>query len=139
MFRKMLVASDGSKAAANALSAALVLAKRWRAKVHLVVVEEVPYFPGTREEVIGDKVLENRKFVQVVQRAEKMAKTKGVALKTHVLVGHPVRAIAEFARKNKFDLLVIGSTGHSELYNLLVGSTADRILKASPCSILIVK
>jgi nucleotide-binding universal stress UspA family protein len=37
------------------------------------------------------------------------------------------------------DLLVIGATGHSALYERLIGSRADRIVQLSPCPVLVVK
>ena len=51
-----------------------------------------------------------------------MAEDSHVKLHTHVIAGHPVRDIVELAAELKVELLVIGATGHSALYERLIGS-----------------
>ena len=69
MLERILHANDGSEGAFKAFEFALGLAKRHRAELHMVCVEEMQWVPGTREEVIGDKELANRKFGEVIERA----------------------------------------------------------------------
>ena len=139
MLEKILHANDGSEAAFKAFGFALDLAKRQRAALHMVSVEEMQWVPGTREEVIGEKELANRKFDQVFERARKEAGRRRVKLETHLLVGHPVKAIAEFINDNGFDALVVGYVGHSQLYGLLIGGTAERLVRLAPCTVIVVK
>lgn len=139
MFNKILHANDGSEGAGKALAVALELAKRYRLELHMVSVEEMQWVPGTREEVIGEKELANRKFDDVVERAKAEAKARRVKLETHLLVGHPVKAISEFAKENGFDALVIGYVGHSQLYGMLIGGTAERLVRLAPCTVIVVK
>jgi nucleotide-binding universal stress UspA family protein len=47
--------------------------------------------------------------------------------------------ISELALKIDADLMVIGATGHSALYERLIGSRADRIVQLAPCPVLVVK
>jgi nucleotide-binding universal stress UspA family protein len=56
-----------------------------------------------------------------------------------VIAGHPVRDIVELAKELKVELLVIGATGHSALYERLIGSRADRIVQLAHCPVLVVK
>ena len=49
------------------------------------------------------------------------------------------RVDAGFARELEADLLVIGATGHSALYERMIGSRADRIIQLAPCPVLVVK
>jgi nucleotide-binding universal stress UspA family protein len=139
MFKKILIASDGSEGAFKALVAALRLAHSHKAQVHMICVEETQWIPGTREEVVGDKELADRKFAEVVARAEAEAKRHHVRLQSHILVGHAVPAIVEFIEQDGFDLLVTGFMGHSALYNRVIGSTTERLVELAPCSILVVK
>ena len=60
-------------------------------------------------------------------------------LHTHVLAGHPVRDIVDLAADLKADLLVVGASGHSALYDRMIGSRADRIVHLSPCPVLVVR
>jgi nucleotide-binding universal stress UspA family protein len=139
MIEKILHANDGSEGALRALDFALDLARRHGAELHTVSVEEIQWVPGTREEVIGEKELANRKFEDVIKRAEEEAKMKRVKIETHLLVGHPVQAIVGFVRENRFDTLVMGYVGHSQLYDMLIGGTAERLVRLVPCTVIVVK
>jgi len=68
-----------------------------------------------------------------------MAQAPNVKLHTHVVAGHPVRDIVGLASELKVDLLVIGATGHSALYERMIGSRADRIMQLAQCPVLVVK
>ena len=139
MFRKILHANDGSDHALHAFVLALQLAKQERADLHMVSVEEIPYLPQAIEEVREETGVAARRFHTVVNRAREMANEEGVKLHTHVLAGHPVRDIIDLARDLKADLLVVGGSGHSELYGRLIGSRADRIVHLALCPVLVVK
>jgi nucleotide-binding universal stress UspA family protein len=139
MFKKILIANDGSEGAFKALVAALSLAHSHKAQAQMICVEETQWVPGSREEVIGDKELADRKFAEVVVKAEAEAKRHHVRLKSHILVGHAVPAIVDFIEADGFDLLVTGFMGHSALYNRMIGGTTDRLVELAPCSVLVVK
>jgi nucleotide-binding universal stress UspA family protein len=139
MFKKILIANDGSEGAFRATSAALRLAHSHKAQVHMICVEEMPWIPGSREEVIGDKELADRKYVEVAAKAQTEAKLHRVKLKSHIVVGHAVPTIVDFIEHNGFDLLVTGFMGHSALYNRVIGSTTDRLVELAPCNVLVVK
>jgi len=139
MFKKILIASDGSEGAFKALDAALRLAHSHKAQIHMICVEETQWIPGSREEVIGDKEIADRKFAEVVAKSEVEAKHHRVKLISHILMGHPVPAIVDFIERQGFDLLVAGFMGHSALYNRVIGSTTDRLVELAPCTVLIVK
>ncbi len=105
----------------------------------MISVEEIQWIPGSREEVIGDKELADRKFAIVVEKALVEAKRHRVKLATHIVVGHAVPAIVDFIEREGFDLLVTGFMGHLALYNRVIGSTTDRLVELAPCTILVVK
>jgi nucleotide-binding universal stress UspA family protein len=139
MFKKILQANDGSANAFDAFSVALTLAQENGAELHMVSVEEIPYLPETIEEVREDAGVEGRRFHAVLNRARAMAGVRGVELHTHVLAGHPVRDIVALAADLKVDLLVVGASGHSALYDRMIGSRADGIVHLSPCPVLVVR
>jgi nucleotide-binding universal stress UspA family protein len=139
MFNKILIANDGSEGAFKALDAALRLAHAQKAQVHMICVEETQWIPGSREEVIGDKEIADRKFAEVVAKAEVEAKRRRVKLNSHIVVGHAVPTIVDFVERDGFDLLVTGFMGHSALYNRVIGSTTDRLVELAPCAVLVVK
>ncbi|MGO8954574.1 MAG: universal stress protein [Rhodomicrobium sp.] len=139
MFKKILVANDGSDGAARALSAAIKLAKEHGAELHMISVEEMPRFPASVDEVIEEKEEANHVYEAVMSRAVAQAQAEGVKLAAHVLAGHPVSTIADFVEREGFGLLVVGYMGHSALYNRIIGSTTDRLVEHAPCNVLVVK
>jgi nucleotide-binding universal stress UspA family protein len=139
MFKKILIANDGSEGAFKALDNALRLAHSHKAQAHMICVEEIQWIPGSREEVIGDKEIADRKFAEVVAKSEAEAKHHRVKLISHILMGHPVPAIVDFIEREGFDLLVAGFMGHSALYSRVIGSITDRLVELAPCTVLIVK
>lgn len=139
MFSKILHANDGSEHAFNALTLALKIAKQSNAELHMISVEEIDYLPETMEDVRQETGVAGRRFHSVVNRARSMAEESQVKLKTHVVAGHPVRDIVDLARDLKADLLVVGASGHSALYDRMIGSRADRIVHLAPCPVLVVR
>jgi nucleotide-binding universal stress UspA family protein len=139
MFSKIICANDGSERAFRALALALTIAKENNSELHMVCVEEIDYLPEFIEEVREEVGTAARRFHTVLQRARGMAEENHVKLHTHVLAGHPVRDIVELASELKADLLVVGSAGHSELYERMLGSRADRLVHLAPCPVLVAR
>jgi nucleotide-binding universal stress UspA family protein len=139
MFNKILHANDGSDHAFHALDLALKVAKQNRSELHIVCVEEIPYLPEFVEEVRETTATAARYYHGVLQRARLMAEQSDVLIHSHVRAGHPVRNILELASELNADLLVIGATGHSALYERMIGSRADRIVQLAKCPVLVVK
>jgi nucleotide-binding universal stress UspA family protein len=54
-------------------------------------------------------------------------------------VGSPPETIVEIAVRERFDLIIIGSRGHSRLKTLFVGSVADEVMEQASCPVLLVK
>jgi nucleotide-binding universal stress UspA family protein len=139
MFSKILQANDGSDQAFHALALALAIGQQNNSELHMVSVEEIDYMPEFIEEVRQETGTAARRFHTVLQRAHALAEEHRVKLQTHVLAGHPVRTVVDLATQLKVELLVIGATGHSALYERMIGSRADRIVQLAPCPVLVVK
>jgi nucleotide-binding universal stress UspA family protein len=139
MFSKILHANDGSEHAFHALTLAIKIAKQNNSELHMICVEEVDYMPEFIEEVRQETGTAARRFHTVVQRARAIADQSHVKLHTHVVAGHPVRDIVDLAGQMEVELLVIGATGHSALYERIIGSRADRMVQLAPCPVLVVK
>lgn len=139
MFSKILHANDGSEHAFHALAFAIAIAKQNNSELHMISVEEVDYMPEFIEEVREETGTAARRYRTVIQRARAMADQSHVKLQTHVVAGHPVRDIVDFAGRLEAELLVIGATGHSPLYERLIGYRADRVVQLALCPVLVVK
>ncbi|HYS48475.1 MAG TPA: universal stress protein [Xanthobacteraceae bacterium] len=139
MFGTIVVANDGSEGGFKALELACELAKRHRAALHMISVEEMPTFPTSIDEILEIQQLEDHKFHDVLMRARKVARAKQVKLRTDVIAGHAVAAIVNYVRARKADLLIVGFMGHSALYERIIGSTSDRLVRLAPCPVLVAK
>ena len=139
MYRKILIANDGSEGARRALLTAIGLAKRLGAELHLVSVEELPRFASSVDEIVEDKKDQNHRYARVLREARRAAEAEEVKLAARVVAGHAVPTIVELLEREGFDLLVIGFMGHSALYNRLIGSTTDRLVELAPCPVLVAK
>jgi len=139
MFTKILHANDGSDHAFNALKLALRIAKKDAAELHMVSVEERGHMPELAEE--SDRITEatTLRFDKTLQRARALAEESHIRLRTHLLTGHPVRNIIKLASDLKADLIIVGASGHSALYDRMIGSRAQKILHHATCPVLVVK
>jgi len=139
MHKKILHGLDGSAGSFKALAEALRLAAQCGADLHCISVEEVPRYAETIGEAEEEKAVANGKYRDAVAKARDMAHQENVTLHTHVFVGHEIKTILEYIRKNGFDLLVIGFMGHSAIYDRVMGSTCQSLVRLAPCSVLVVK
>jgi nucleotide-binding universal stress UspA family protein len=140
MFRKILVALDGSEGAKKALRAGIDLAKHYEADLHSISVEEhLPHYAATVGEVIEAKQEAADYFRRVVTEAELAATAHGIRLTSHVLPGHEVATIVQFVKERDFDLLVIGFMGHSRVFERIWGGTSQNLTRLAPCPVLVMK
>ncbi len=139
MFKKILIASDGSEGAAKAFDAALALARQYKAELTMICVEELPSFPSSMDEMIEEKKDLNGKFNRITGHARAKAKEAQVKFDVHLTSGHVVPKIVNFIERKAIDLLIIGFMGHSALYNRVIGGTTNRLVQLAPCPVLVVK
>jgi nucleotide-binding universal stress UspA family protein len=138
MYKKILIANNGSEGAFKALAEALRLAHSYESEAHMIYVEE--NIRLNAPEIGGGKKTLDRKFAELVANAEAEAENHGVKLKSHMVLGRPAEAIVDFLlSRGGFDLLVVGFKGHSALYHTILGKTGDRLVELAPCAVLVVK
>jgi nucleotide-binding universal stress UspA family protein len=140
MFKRILVAYDGSEGAKKALKTAIDLAKLYGAELHSISVEEhLPHYAATVGEVLEAKAEKNGYFAKLIEEAKEMADREGVILHTKVVAGHEVETIVDYAKERRFDLVVIGFMGHSRVYDRVWGSTSQNLTRLVPCTVVVVK
>jgi nucleotide-binding universal stress UspA family protein len=140
MYKKILVAYDGSEGANKALEAGINLAKIHGAElVALSVQEGLPRFASTIDEVQEEKAYANQHYGKLLEKARARAQEAGVELKTIMRPGHPAKTIVQVAKEGKFDLVLVGHTGLSEVWAAFLGTTAEKVSRHAPCSVLIVR
>lgn len=137
MYKKILIANDGSPGAERALSAAIALAVANDAELHMISVEDLARYPASLDDVVAEENATDQRFGEVIKHARLLAAEKKIGF--HVTVGQAVPSIVDFVNSHGIDLLVLGYMGHSAIYNRLIGGTTDRLVNLAPCSVLVVK
>jgi nucleotide-binding universal stress UspA family protein len=139
---RILVATDFSEQADKAFGAALALAERKQAELHLVHALEValPLFEPYAVVIPADWVGEARKLSQEkLDTARATVTARGLTGTTHLGDVPAAHAIAERAREIGADLVVVGTHGHTGLKHVVLGSVAERTVEYAPCSVWTVK
>jgi nucleotide-binding universal stress UspA family protein len=139
VYKRILVANDGSPGALKALAAALAMARSNGAELHMITVEELPRFPATIDEIDEEKTGANHRLAPVIAAAHADAAAADVRIEVHLVTGHVVEAVVGLINKCEIDLVVVGFMGHSALYQRIIGGTTDRLVRLAPCTVLVVK
>ena len=161
MITKILVGVDGSENSAKALDYALEIADKFSASVLIINVFQPPpefgyqintfqQYPSSAypQRQIGylpnmESVLnELRKLHETIlsKATEKATKQKpAVKITAELKEGYPPSKIIETAAEEEVDLIVIGHRGDSQIKELFLGSTSERVAHQAKCSVLIAK
>lgn len=140
MIDSILIAHDGSDSAGKAFDFAVALAARIGARLRMICVEEeIPRHAEVIDEFREEKERADSYFGQLTEHCRARAAIHSVDIETAILPGHAVRVIGDFIREKRVDLLVIGFTGHSRIYQHFWGGTAHNLTSTAPCNVLIVK
>ena len=140
MFHQILVAHDGSDNARKAFDAAVQLAAKLGAQLRMICVEEeIPRHAEVIDEFREEKDRADSYFGQLAEQCRTRAAAHSVDLETVTVPGHAVRVIGDFVQQNAIDLLVIGFTGHSRIYEHIWGGTAHNLTSTVRCNVLILK
>lgn len=140
MFKRILLAYDGSEYANKAYEYVLELAQiNGGCEVYLISVANIPEFVNSKDEV--DEALNAAKlyYGKILGNARKLANEKGIKIFTEVILGHPVDSVIRFAEKHECDLIVVGEKGTSGVKRYIIGNVAENIARHAKCSVLIVK
>ena len=140
--KRVLVATDFSEQAEKAFQAAVALAERAKAELHLMHALEValPLFEPYAVVVPADWIGEARRLAdEKLAKLLAAVKAKGLTGTAHLGEVPAAHAIVERARAIGADLVVIGTHGHTGLKHVLLGSVAERTVEYAPCSVLTVK
>jgi nucleotide-binding universal stress UspA family protein len=141
MFRKVLVAIDGSGQSLRALQTAIDEAKAWRAEVHAAYVIEIGLFSSLPVDNTWEVMysLLDKEGREILDAANAMAAEAGVPLTTHLRQGHAGQELLNLAEEVGADLVVVGSLGKSGIERLLLGSVSSFVVTNSPVTTMVVR
>jgi nucleotide-binding universal stress UspA family protein len=145
MLGRIVVGTDGSETASEAVRYAIELAKLGDGKLDIVsAYEPVPQdrLREEKSEAPGDVQysIHQREDVNIkLDAAEKAAKDAGLDVTTHPREGDPADAILDVAEEQKADLIVVGNKGMTGAKRFLLGSVPNKISHHAPCGVWIVR
>ena len=141
---KILLAVDGSKAALDAVKNVIQHVGEYREPptVELVTVHRpVPRLPGMGA-AVGKSQLQRyyqEEGEKCLAEAKKLLDKAGIPYEAQVLVGEPAEAIVKQCQKTRCDFVALGAKGRSALGDMLLGSTASKVLQLSDIPVFLVK
>jgi len=146
MFKKIVIATDGSDLSLKAAEKGMSLAKMFSAKLQVIYVidQRAFYFPHEVQVLapenpyfeVYDKLRENGEAI--LNKMEKEAEKIGVEIEKFMLEGSVVKEIRNTVKESHADLLIIGAHGKTK-ENEMLGSIAQALAAAPPCSLLIIQ
>jgi nucleotide-binding universal stress UspA family protein len=145
MFDRIVVGTDGSETATEAVKTAIELAKLSKATLEIVSAYEPVPQSRLRDEsqgISGDVAhsVNPREDVELVLgNAAAEAKKADVDVITHPREGDPADAILDVAEENDADLVLVGNKGMTGARRFLLGSVPNKISHHAPCDVWIVK
>lgn len=145
-YKNVLYCTDFSESARAALPFAIDITKKYGATLHIVHVYQDPGHIAEFE-ISSNIKMDWIRVAQTVatEREEKLkefcAEITQEVKSCHykMLRGKPYLEIVRYAKENAIDLIVLASHGLSGLEHVLFGSTAERVLRESPCHVLVIR
>jgi nucleotide-binding universal stress UspA family protein len=145
LFERIVVGTDGSDTAGEAVRQATALAKATGAKLDIVsayqpvsgsrIREESGEIPGDVAYAVGPKEDVN----VILDSAAGPAQEDGVEVRTHAREGDPADAILNVAEETGASVIVVGNKGMTGARRFLLGSVPNKISHHAPCSVYIAR
>jgi nucleotide-binding universal stress UspA family protein len=145
MFNSIVVGTDGSDTATQAVRQAVDMAGAVGARLELVSA----YAPVSEQRLRTERrdapedvqwTINPREDVETaLSTAADIAREAGVAVNTHARQGDPADAILDVAEEQHADLVIVGNKGMTGAKRFLLGSVPNKVSHHAPCSVLIVR
>lgn len=141
--KRILLATDFSECSDHALNYACEFAEAFTAELHLLTIFEPPVTadPEFGFGQVGAKNVEEGAHSQLLNKLQnhpESAWRDKLEVTRSVRTGRPFVEIVRYAKEMKIDLIVIGTHGRSALAQMFIGSTAERVVRKSPCPVMAV-
>jgi nucleotide-binding universal stress UspA family protein len=145
MFGRIVVGTDGSETAKEAVRQASDLAKKLGARLDVVSAYEPVSEARLRQERqeapsdIAHTVSPTEDVEATLAEAARTGQQNGVDVATIARQGDPADALLDVAEEHKADLIVVGNKGMTGAKRFLLGSVPNKVSHHAPCSVLIVR
>lgn len=141
--KKILVPIDFSKKSEFACKMAARIAKKSKSKVYLLHLIELPTgvvdMGSGSNFSIPESMLYLRKIKERILEFKSSFFHKKTEVHHHIRLQHPHQGILKYADKIDADLIVMGSKGHSNFEEILIGSNTEKVVRTSKVPVIVVK
>jgi nucleotide-binding universal stress UspA family protein len=146
LFSSIVVGTDGSETAREAVTQAVEMARRLDASLHVVSAFEPVVGPGLRGAPASSQsadpqwVINLREEVDAtLDEAAAIARDAGVAVSVYARQGDAADAILDVAEERGADLVIIGNKGMTGAKRFLLGSVPNKVSHYAPCAVMIIR
>ncbi|HZY95039.1 MAG TPA: universal stress protein [Candidatus Bathyarchaeia archaeon] len=153
MFKRIMVAVDGSESAKKAAEVALDITGKYKAELHVLYAINPPIpsiaysFPSmtpptpSQAEIDAYYATAKKTAMAIVEQTVSEAQKRGINAKPEIpeATGSVVETLINHAVDDKVDLIVMGSRGLGGFKKLLLGSVSSGVITHAPCPVLVVR
>ncbi|MDV2582875.1 universal stress protein [Alkalibacillus haloalkaliphilus] len=138
MYKRILLATDGSEHSQRSTEHAIHLAKSSEGTIDVVFVIDGD---TSKKDVLhhGNKFEITKRRREKIQPIEERLEQSEVPYEVHMIHGEPGPTIVKFANEGEYDCAIVGSRGLNQLQTLVLGSVSHKIAKRVECPVMIVK
>ncbi len=141
LYKKILIATDGSDYTKNSIDYGIDLAKSVEAKLHVIYVIDTAAFASIPMDAAWESMysLLKQEGDDATKYVADKAEAEGLEVLTNTVEGHPAEEIIKYAEMNSINLIVLGTLGKSGLDRFLLGSVAEKVVRTSKIPVLVVR
>lgn len=136
----ILLPVDGSNHSKHATEHAIYFAKLSGARITVVNCYEwhghVLEIPGHVVEDLKKKLA--NQSAEILEKTSQLLKEEGIDHEVKLLIGSPGKLLSNMAKSKEFDLIIMGSHGHSDISGLFLGSVTHKVLNTIYCPVIVV-
>jgi nucleotide-binding universal stress UspA family protein len=141
--KKILVPIDFSKTSEYASKVAAQIAKKTNATIYLIHLIELPKgvidMAASSKFSIPESMLYLRKIREKVLHFKNTFFSKDLNVEYFIKLNNPLEGIQKYADKIDADLIIMGSKGHSELEEMIIGSNTEKVVRSSKRPVIVIK
>lgn len=141
LYKKILIATDGSEYTKNAVDYGIDMAKNTGAKLHAIYVVDTAAFASIPMDAAWESMYEllRQEGDEATKYVADKADAEGLEVDRNTIEGHPADEIIKYAEKNSMSIIVMGTLGKSGLDRFLLGSVAEKVVRNSKIPVLVVR
>ncbi len=138
--RKIMVPTDFTVYSDHAIEYAIMVARKFEAKILLIhVIEPFAYSVTDTVQIIDHYTALKTVAKPILENLQKRLLKKGLKVDSILLDGNPYLEIVKKTREAGVDLIIMGTHGRTGIEHILMGSVAERVVRLAPCPVLTVR